>query len=77
MAFRVSDSAQLPWIVAKAKLPDAGVPFGLHFSKCGLKDEMLVQLSGLKNVVNLSLNGNDLTDAGLRELGHPRKPDKA
>ncbi len=53
----------------KAKLPDAGVPFGLHFGHSRtLTDAALKELAGLKNLTALSLYSTEVTSVGLKEL---------
>lgn len=55
--------------VPSGKLPDAGIPFGLHFAACeGIDDNLLKQLTDLNNLTVLDLSRTDVTDAGLKTI---------
>jgi hypothetical protein len=54
-------------------LPDAGVPFCLHFAHGALTGARLKQLAGLKNLVALEADGFAVTDATLKDVARIRK----
>src|SRR5260221_5785982 len=50
------------------KLPDPLQAFGLDLSNTRLLDTDMKELAGVKNLWALELSGNQVTDAGLKEL---------